>query len=181
MSNLHRSLAELEAGLRALPPLPKSVGRLAMIVCRRAPGVHEALDRVRLSPEEGVPGDEWNRRPPLHPNAQLTVIRRDIAELVCNGQPLTEPGDNLVVDLDISVENLPIGTRLQVGQALVEVSPKAHNGCKKFAARFGQDALRFVNAKETRHLNLRGIYWQVLQAGDVAVGDPIHVLRQPQS
>src|SRR5687768_11756120 len=162
MSNAHRTMAEFEAGLCALQPAPKDIGRLALIVCRRAPGIHDALQRVRLSPEEGVPGDEWNRRPPLHPNAQLTVIRRDVAELVCNGQPLTEPGDNLVVDLDLSVENLPIGTRLQISDAIMEVSPKAHNGCKKFAARFGEDALRFVNASATRHLNLRGIYWQVL-------------------
>jgi hypothetical protein len=179
MSNLHRALAELESGLRALPPLPKNVGTLALIVCRRAPGVHEALEVARLSPEEGVPGDEWNRRPPLLADAQLTVICRDMAELVCNGQPLTEPGDNLVVDLDISVENLPIGTRLRVADAVVEVSPKPHNGCKKFAARFGQDALRFVNAPVTRHLNLRGIFWKVIEAGEVAVGDPIHVLRAP--
>lgn len=150
---------------------------MTMIVCRRAPGVHEALEQVRLSTEEGVPGDEWHRRGGKL-EAQLTVIRRDVAELISNGQPLTTSGDNLIVDLDISAENLPPGTRLRVGQAIVEMTPLPHNGCKKFAARFGQDAARFVQVKGTRHLNLRGIHWRVIEAGDVRIGDRIEVLSR---
>jgi MOSC domain-containing protein YiiM len=175
----HRSLAELEEGFAKLPAPPPDEGRLRLIVCRHAPGVHEAQDRVRLTPEQGVPGDEWNRRPPLKPEAQLTVMRRDVAELVAHGQPLTEPGDNLIVDLDISSPNLPVGTRLRIGSAVVEVSPKPHDGCQKFARRFGDAALRFVNAPATRHLNLRGIYWRVLEAGEVAVDAAILVLSRP--
>jgi MOSC domain-containing protein YiiM len=176
--NVHRSLSELEAGLRALAAPPKDAGKLAVIVCRRAPGVHEALDQGRLSLEEGLQGDEWYRRAPRNLDAQVTVIRRDVAELISNGQPLTTPGDNLVVDLDISAENLPAGTRLRVGQAVVEVTPLPHNGCKKFATRFGQDAVRFVQAPATRHLNLRGIHWRVVQAGEVRAGDTIEVLSR---
>jgi len=148
-----------------------------MIVCRRAPGAHEALEEVRLSLEEGVPGDEWNRRAG-DLEAQITVIRRDVAELISNGQPLTTSGDNLIVDLDISAENLPAGTRLRVGKAIVEMTPLPHNGCKKFATRFGQDAARFVQAKETRHLNLRGIHWKVIEAGEVRAGDRIEVIAR---
>ena len=173
------TLAELEAGLQALFVPPKDAGTLALIVCRRAPGVHEALDQVRISPEEGVPGDEWNRRMPRHVDAQLTVIRRDVSQLFSNGQPLTESGDNLVIDLDISAENLPVGTRLRIGEAIVEVSPKPHDGCQKFAKRFGQDALRFVNAPVTRHLNLRGIYWKVILPGEIFANAPIQVLDRP--
>lgn len=178
---LYRSLAELETGLRALVPLPLDAGRVALMVCRHAPGVHEALDRVHLTPAEGVPGDEWNRRPPLHPEAQLTVMRRDVAEMIACGQPLTKSGDNLLVDLDLSVANLPVGTRLRIGQAIVEVSPKAHNGCSKFQRRFGGDALRFVNAPATRHLNLRGVYWRVVESGAVHTGDVIQVLSRPDN
>ncbi|HZO86020.1 MAG TPA: MOSC domain-containing protein [Verrucomicrobiae bacterium] len=178
MSNVsHRSLVELEQGLRALSDPPKNVGRVAMIVCRRAPGTHEALEEVRLSLEEGVPGDEWNRRAG-DLETQITVIRRDVAELISNGQPLTTSGDNLIVDLDISAENLPAGTRLRVGKAIVEMTPLPHNGCKKFATRFGQDAARFVQAKETRHLNLRGIHWKVIEAGEVRAGDRIEVIAR---
>src|SRR6266568_823655 len=173
------TLAELEKGFRALPEPPKDSGRLALIVCRHAPGVHEALDRAYLTPDGGVPGDEWNRRMPRNPDAQLTVIRRDVAELVAHGQPLTISGDNLIVDLDISTANLPAGTRLRVGEAVVEVTPKPHNGCAKFRGRFGQDALCFVQALATRHQNLRGIYWKVVQAGEASVRSAIYVLSRP--
>src|SRR5438445_10009640 len=114
-----------------------------LVVCRHAPGVHEAVHRAYLTPEEGVPGGQWNRRVPRNPDAQLTVIRRDVAELIAHSQPLTVFGDNLIVELDISVGNLPAGTRLRVGEAVVEVTPKPHNGCAKFRGRFGLDALCF--------------------------------------
>ncbi len=173
----HRTLAELAAGLRALPPAPKDGGRLHLIVRRRADGQREAPERARLSPEEGVPGDRWGRRVPRKPQAQLTVIRRGVAELVANGQPLTVSGDNLVVDLDLSAANLPVGTRLRIGKAVVEMSAKPHNGCSKFATRFGADALAFVKDPRTRDQNLRGVYWIVVEAGEVRVGDPVVVLR----
>jgi MOSC domain-containing protein YiiM len=173
-----RTLAELHAGLLALPQASKNSGTLEAIVCRRSPGHHESLSTVHLTVEQGVPGDEWNRRVPQHPDAQLTVIRRDIAELIGCGQPLTTSGDNLVVNLDLSAENLPVGTRLRVGRAIVEVTPKAHNGCSKFQARFGQDALLFVQFRQTRHLNLRGIYWRVIESGEARVGDPMQVISR---
>jgi MOSC domain-containing protein YiiM len=106
-------------------------------------------------------------------------MRRDVAELIANGQPLTVFGDNLFVDLDISTANLPAGTTLRVGEALVAVTPEPHDGCLKFKARFGQDALRFVQAKPTRPQNLRGIYWKVVEAGEVHVGAPIQVVARP--
>jgi len=164
--------------LRALPGAPKDSGRLALIVCRTAEGVRETPERVHLTAEEGVPGDSWGRRMPRKPEAQLAVMRRDVAELIANGQPLTTFGDNLFVDLDISAANLPTGTRLKVGGAIVEVTPLAHNGCAKFQGRFGSDALRFVNAKPTRDQNLRGVYWKVVEPGEVAVGAPIQVLAR---
>jgi len=172
----HRKLADLEAGLRALPPAPRDAGRVALLVRRRADGVRERPDRVVLTPGDGLPGDGWARRPPRDPEAQLAVMRRDVAELIANGQPLDLFGDNLLVDLDISAGNLPLGTRLRVGAATVEVTAKPHNGCRKFHGRFGEDALRFVQAKPTRDQNFRGIYWRVVEAGEARVGGPIRVL-----
>lgn len=175
----HRSLAELEAGLRALPALPTDAGTLALVVRRRPDGVRETPERVRLSPDEGVPGDGWSRRPPRDPEGQLAVMCRPVAELIANGQPLTLFGDNLFVDLDLSAANLPEGTRLRVGDAVVEVTPKPHDGCLKLKGRFGLDALRFVQAKSTRDRNFRGIYWKVVEPGEVRVGDAVEVLSRP--
>ncbi len=175
----HRSLAELEASLCALPELAKDSGRLALIVRRPADGIRETPERVRLTPEDGLPGDAWGRSSSRKIEAQLAVMRRDVAEFIANGQPLTTFGDSLFVDFDISATNLPTGTRLRVGEAVVEVTPMPHNGCAKFKARFGQDALVFVNAKPTRHLNLRGIYWTVIEAGEVSVGAEIRVVSRP--
>jgi MOSC domain-containing protein YiiM len=175
----HRGAADLAAGLLAMPAPPKDSGSLKLIVRRLADGTRETVQAVILSPEEGVPGDGWDRRPPRNPEAQLAVMSHAVAELIANGQSLTVFGDNLFVDLDISAENLPLGTRLRVGDAIVEVSPKPHNGCSKFRERFGQAALDFVGAPPTRHRNLRGIYWKVIEPGPTAVGAPVEVLSRP--
>ena len=174
----HLPLAALEAGLHALTRPPAAAGRLALVVRRRPDGVRETPERAHLTPEDGVPGDGWARRPPRDPEAQLAVMRRDVAELVANGQPLTIFGDNLFVDLDISAANLPVGSRLRVGEAVVEMTAKAHNGCLKFKGRFGQDALRFVNVAPTRALNLRGVYWKIVEPGWAGVGSAIQVLAR---
>lgn len=176
--SFHLPLADLEARLHALPEAPRDSGILVLIVCRQFEGPRQTPPRVRLTPEEGVPGDRWSLRLPQDSGSQLAVMRRDVAELIANGQPLTVFGDNLFVDFDISNANLPVGTRLRVGEALVEVSPKLHNGCVKFKGRFGEDALTFVNAKPTRDQNRRGIYWKVVEAGEASVGSAIQVLSR---
>ncbi len=173
------SAAELEAGLAALPAPPRDTGRLTLLVRRLADGSRELPERVCLTPEEGLPGDAWGRRPPLDLEEQLAVIRDDVATMIAHGQPLTTFGDNLFVDLDLSDANLPAGSRLRVGEAIVEVSPKPHNGCRKFHQRFGPDALRFVQAKATRDQNFRGVYWRVVEPGEVAIGATIQVLSRP--
>ncbi len=177
-STRHRSFEELAAGLRLLPAAPKDSGRLAFIVRRPAKDVREVLLRAKLSPEAGLPGDNWGRKTSPDPTAQLTVMRHEVAELIANGQSLALFGDNLFVDLDISAANLPIGSRLCVGEAVVEVTPMPHDGCHKFNARFGNDALRFVNSPATRERNLRGIYWRVIETGEVQVGSSIQVLSR---
>jgi MOSC domain-containing protein YiiM len=177
-ASCHRPFAALEAGLAGLSTSFRDLGRVALIVRRHPDGERETLPRVRLSVEEGVPGDGWNRRPPRDPEAQLAVMRREVAELIANGQPLTVFGDNLFVDLDLADANLPTGSRVRIGAAVVVVTPKPHNGCVKFKGRFGDDALRFVQAPATRPQNLRGIYWKVVEPGDVGVDDPIEVLER---
>ena len=175
----HLSTEELEVAFRALPSAPKDSGRLTHIVRRPTKDTREVLRKARLSPEAGLPGDNWSQKPSPDPTAQLTVMQTGVAEMVANGQSLALFGDNLFVDLDLSVANLPIGSRLRVGEAVVEVTPMPHDGCHKFNTRFGSNALRFVNTKPTRHLNLRGIYWRTIEAGEIEVGSSVQVLSRP--
>ena len=181
-SSHHRPLEELEAGMLALPPAPKDIGRVTLIIRRDTEKNREVLERAYLTPEEGMPGDNWYRNPDRLPDAQLAVMRHDVAELIANGQSLTLFGDNLFVDFDISAENSPAGTRLRVGEATIEVTPMPHDGCAKFNARFGNGALKFVYDKPTRSQNRRGIYWKVVEAGEVSKDSPVRMLtRGPQS
>ncbi len=173
------SLEQLERGLAGLGRKAGSEGRVALVVSRGQGGLREARARARLSPDEGGPGDAWARRAARDPEGQIAVMEVDVAALIANGQPLTLFGDNLFLELDLSDENLPCGSRVQIGDALLEVTPKPHNGCHKFQARFGNEALRFVSRKEQRHRNLRGIYMRVIEPGEVAPGDAVRVVTRP--
>lgn len=175
----HLPFDQLEEKLSVLPRHPVDTGRLILIVRRRPDGSRETPACVRFTPEEGLGNDSWNRNERRDPDMQLAVMRRDVAEMIANGQPLTTFGDNLFVDLDLSAASLPVGSRLRLGTTVVEVTPMPHNGCAKFKTRFGADALRFVNAPTARPLNLRGIYWKVIEPGEAAVGDAIQVLSRP--
>lgn len=105
-------------------------------------------------------------------------MRADVARLIGNGQPLTVAGDNLLVTLDLSATNLPAGSRLLIGTAILEVTPLPHTGCAKFERSFGRDALRLTADPRFRELRLRGIHANVLNAGDIAPGDAVEVLHR---
>jgi hypothetical protein len=171
-------LEELVHRSQKLAVPARNEGRLRLIVSRAEDGARQTPETVELTIENGVPGDAWGRGT-RNPETQITVMRHDIAELIASGQALTVFGDNFFVDLDISTPNLPAGTRLQVGKAVVEVTPLPHDGCRKFNARFGSDALRFVQARETRNQNYRGIHWRVITPGSVSVGEKVQVLSRP--
>jgi MOSC domain-containing protein YiiM len=174
----HLSPEELEARFSALPTSPRELGRVTLLLARDADSARTVPPRARLTPEGGMPGDRWALKQPLNPDAQLAVMEHGPARLIANGQPLTLFGDNLALDLDLSAEALPIGSRLQAGQALLEVTPKAHTGCSKYRDRFGAEALRYISAPERRHLRLRGLYLKVIEAGDVWVGAEVRVLSR---
>jgi len=171
-------LPELERRFAALAPAPRDQGRVALLVRRVAGGCRETPQRATLALDLGMPGDAWGRRSNLNPQSQLAVMQQDVATLIANGQSLTLFGDNLFFELDLSKTNLPTGSRVRAGGVVLEVTPMPHDGCKKFRARFGDPALRFVNQPATRDRNLRGIYFRVIEAGELGVGDAIEVLRR---
>jgi MOSC domain-containing protein YiiM len=173
-----RTLVELESGLGELPTPNADRGTVVLIVRRGVGGRRETPERLVLTPEEGVPGDAWNRKEGATVEGQITVMQVAVAEMIANGQPLTLFGDNLFLDIDVVGANLPPGTRVRIGDAVLEVTPKIHKGCRKFSGRFGVDALRFVSTPEGRARNLRGLYVRVLTAGEAGPGDVVEVIER---
>jgi hypothetical protein len=177
----HATKSELESGLDHVRAAPKELGVLAMIVRRPKVSEREVLEEGELNPVEGLAGDSWRHRLSSHgsdgmpdPNTQLNIIGARAVELVAGDRarwPLA--GDQLIVDFDLSADNLPPGARLAIGSAIVEVTAEPHTGCGKFVQRFGVEAQKLVNSAIGRRLNLRGINARVVQAGRIRVGDPI--------
>jgi len=179
-SGRQRSLAELEQRLRALPGAPKDMGRIALVMRRNEDGQREVVSEALLAVNTGIPGDAWGRSAERNNDAQITVMQNDVAELIADGQALTLFGDNLFLELDLSADNLPPGSRVRAGSAVLEVTPKPHTGCLKFKARFGEGALRLISKRELGDRNLRGIYMRVVQDGTVRAGDAVEVISRAQ-
>jgi hypothetical protein len=155
---------------------PADDGTLELIVRRPASGERELLDWADLDVDGGLVGDRWAvrdvDRTPAWLAAQLTVMSvRALAAIEPDRSRWPLAGDQLYVDMDLSEENLPSGTRLAVGSALIEVSETPHTGCAKFSARFGSDALRWINAPDGRAARLRGLNARIVRSGTVRVGD----------
>ena len=178
------NLAALENGLADINNSPKEIGTIELIVIRPQVDEREVVEHAELSPEQGVTGDNWrNRRNkkavdglPL-PDTQVNLMNSRCIALIASAKdrwPLA--GDQFYVDLDLSEENVPPGTVLQLGTARLEVTREPHLGCKKFMDRFGKDAVTFVNSDEGRRLHLRGINARVIVAGVVKTGDKIKKL-----
>ena len=170
----HATADELTAGLEEILRSPSSDGTLELIVRRPAVDEREVLDQGVLDPAEGLVGDRWNLRETPNVDTQLTLMNSRTIDLIAGSRerwPLA--GDQLYVDLDLSFENLPAGTRLAVGEAVIEVTPEPHTGCAKFSARFGTAAITFVNKPPGRELRLRGINTRVVTPGTIRVGDAV--------
>lgn len=175
----HLTLPELEAGMEAILQSPKDHGVLELIVRRPEVEAREVLVEGELDPACGLKGDNWKSRGSsstpdgsANPEMQLNIMNSRVVALLAQTKdrwPLA--GDQLYVDLDLSTENLPPGTRLSLGSAIIEITSPPHNGCMKFKSRYGADALKFVNSPTGKRLHLRGLNARVLRPGVIRVGD----------
>ena len=177
----HLNADQLAAGLEHVRAAPRQAGLLACIVQRPEIGERHVLHAARLDATVGLVGDNWlsrgNRRTPdgsAVPGKQVTVMNARLAQLVAGGtERIALAGDQLYVDFDISIDNLPTGSRLRVGEAVLQVSDIPHLGCAKFVEHYGEDAMRFVNSRLGRQLRLRGVNTVVVTPGDIRVGDTV--------
>lgn len=175
----HLTKEQLEAGFGHVLESPKDNGALVKIVRRPDVDQREVIAEGELDVDLGLVGDNWKARPnPTTPDgkadpvAQITIINARFLALMAGPEERWQlAGDQLLLDLDMSIENLPPGTRLSIGSAVIEISEKPHTGCVKFAARFGQDALRFISTPEGRARRLRGVNTRVVQSGTIRAGD----------
>jgi hypothetical protein len=175
-----RTMDEPVSGLDELRRSPSDLGTVELLVRRPAAGEREIVTSVELDLELGMVGDNWRERGSRHTpdgsaeiERQLTLMNARAARLFAGDDHArwAEAGDQIYVDLDLSTENLPPGTRLQLGAAVVEVTEKPHTGCAKFSDRFGPDALRLVGTPEGVALRARGINARVVEPGTVSQGD----------
>jgi hypothetical protein len=183
----HLTMAELEAGLAAICQSPREAGVLELIVRRPQVGEREIAQEGELDLVQGLVGDNWRTRGSprtpdgsAHPDMQLTIMNARVIALVAQAKdrwPLA--GDQLFLDMDLSAANLPPGTHLTLGSAVIEVTGQPHTGCKKFVARFGLDAMRFVNSPVGEQLHLRGLNARVVRPGTIRVGDVARKIPGP--
>lgn len=180
----HLTLDELEAGLPGLLTSPPDRGTLELIVRRPAIGAREVLETGELDLADGLVGDTWKLRGSSrsadggpHPEMQINLMNSRVIDFIAQDRDRWAlAGDQLFVDLDLSAENLPPGTRLSMGTAVIEVTPQPHTGCAKFVERFGVDAMKFVNSPRGRQLSLRGINARVVRPGRIHAGDVVSKL-----
>ncbi len=181
MRVLHVPLSQLQSALAEIRASPADEGRIELIVRRPEVEAREVLADARLDEHDGLVGDCWRARGSsstsdgsAHPDCQITLMNaRSAAVIAGDRQRWPLAGDQFYVDLDLSVENLPPGTRLHVGSAVLEVTAVPHRGCGKFLRRFGSDALKFVNSDVGRELNLRGINTRIVRGGAVRAGEVV--------
>ena len=181
-----RSAEELQAGLAHILGSPKESGSIDMIVRRPQVNEREVLQEGELDTSMGLIGDNWLQKGyrktadgSAHPDMQINLMNTRVISLVAGGKqhwPLA--GDQFFVDMDLSDENLPAGTRLHIGTATLEITGEPHLGCKKFAERFGLEAMKFVNSGLGKKLNLRGINAKVVKPGSISTGEVIKKLAR---
>lgn len=177
----HVTLAECEAALPHILAAPKDAAPIELLCFRSGYGERLFPLSLTLTPEQGIPGERWLQAPWMRlpdgtpdPRIQVSILSRRVLDLVWrNRRHVPHPGDTMIVDLDLTEENLPAGTRLQAGSAVLEVSDLFNDACAKWKVRYGRESYDWINRPENRRLRLRGILCRIVEGGEVRKGDPL--------
>ncbi len=185
---MYKKLKDLQIGLEEIISSPKQTGTVEMIVSRPKIGTRKILKTAELDQHLGLIGDNWydrdassTQKKSPDKELQITIMNSRVIQLITQKHdqwPLA--GDQLYIEMDVSRKNLPPGSLLEIGSALLQVSEKPHTGCKKFSERFGLDALKFISSKQGRVLSLRGINASIIKSGIVQTGDKVIKVDQKQ-
>ena len=178
---LHLTTQQLEEGLDLIKKSPNDNTLVDMIVCRPSEGDRKILQEGFLDKGKGLEGDNWIDRGSSktpdgcsHPDMQLNIMNsRSVALIAQHKNRWQLAGDQLFIDINLSDKNIPAGTRLSIGDAIIEVTAIPHNGCKKFTERFGMDAVKFVNSPIGKELHLRGVNAKIIKSGKINAGDTV--------
>lgn len=179
------SRAECDAALPHILAAPRDGAAIDSLCFRPAYGERRFPDQLHLTVAGGIADERWLKAPWLtlpdgspDPRIQVSILPRRVMDLCWRDRDTTvHPGDTMVADLDMSEANLPAGTRLRVGSAVLEVSDKFNTGCAKWRDRYGADSLAWINHKPNRPLRLRGVLCRIVQDGVINASDQIHVQR----
>ncbi|MFT3781378.1 MAG: hypothetical protein QM790_05120 [Nibricoccus sp.] len=172
---------ELNRRYAAIPALPKNDARVEALCVRPDLGAREIREEIDFDPVHGAIGDRWERKTWMYlpdgkpdPRVQIAICN---AQVIAMLQELTEtnhhPGDTLFTNLDLSHANLPRGSKLQVGNAIIEISDVENDACMKFAKHHGSVVLDWIRLPQNRPLRLRGAFAKVSVGGKVRIGDVI--------
>lgn len=175
------ALPDLLSRLQQLPAPPKDEGVVTGLVIRPSKGTRRVAEQLELSPEGGIHGDRWGKRKQSNRRRQVSAIRSDVLQCLAGDTPAELSGDNLHLTLDLSIDTLPAGSHLQVGEVRFCVSHETHNPCGQFIDRFGQGAHDATLDSSWAQQRARGVLLEVIQGGTIRIGDPVRPLGLPSA
>ena len=174
-----RTLPQIEAELAQLTPAPRNTGTVNGLVLRPKRGERKVVDRLELCPEKGILGDRWGSKKRKSKDRQVSAIRSDVLRCLAGNATEALSGDNLHLDLDLSEQNLPVGSEVSIGRDVrLRVSPEFYGPCHLFEARFGESAYAASIGETWLPLRVRGVLFEVIQGGEIEIGDAITVVKR---
>ncbi|KAB7615652.1 hypothetical protein F9L33_02505 [Amylibacter sp. SFDW26] len=175
------TMDELQAAIPDILDAPKDNVPVQILCLRPDYGERQIVDQIELTKEFGIPSERWSTAAWMKlpdgkpdPRIQVSILNKRVMDLVWLDRENTpHPGDPIVADIDTSEANMPIGTILQIGTAVIRVTDAFNDACVKWKVRYGKDAKDWIVRPENIKHKLRGLLCEVVIDGLVSKGDMI--------